>query len=216
MAYYVEQELARRKKAGKYKGGFAPVTHYFGYQGRCSHPSDFDCSLGSTYGFTAGVLIDNGLTGMATTAQQISGPVARWRVGGVPLLSLLRSQPKAGYARAALVVPSEEVDLNGEIYQKMKTVERSWRYVDHYSNPGPIQLFGYGKGELDISLQTLYEGRTRITEELRSLCRSITNDSMYIEHSHLLLAGLSALESARTVLNSLSNQSRLGASSLLQ
>ena len=69
IAYYVEQELSRRKKAGKYKGSFAPVTHYFGYQGRCSHPSIFDCELASTYGYGAGVLIENGLTAMCVTVQ---------------------------------------------------------------------------------------------------------------------------------------------------
>ena len=72
------------------------------------------------------------------TAQQASGPSEKWRVGGVPLLSMLRSQPKSGYKRSDLVVPSEEVDLNGETYQRMKGIERSWRYIDHYSNPGPI------------------------------------------------------------------------------
>jgi len=50
----------------------------------------------------------------------------------------MRSQPKSGFARADLVCQSEEVDLNGEIYQRMKAVERGWRYVDCYSNPGPI------------------------------------------------------------------------------
>jgi 6-phosphofructokinase 1 len=53
----VEEELAIRKKQGTYKGTFAPVTHFFGYQGRSGHPSKFDCSLGSTMGFTAAVLI---------------------------------------------------------------------------------------------------------------------------------------------------------------
>jgi 6-phosphofructokinase len=68
LAYLVEEELAKRKKNNNYKGTFAPVTHYFGYQGRCSHPSDFDCSLGSSYGFTAAVLIENGVTGSCVTA----------------------------------------------------------------------------------------------------------------------------------------------------
>jgi 6-phosphofructokinase len=138
ISYYVDQELNRRKKQGQYKGAFAPVTHYFGYQGRCSHPSLFDCSLASTYGYTAGVLIENNLTGLCVTAQQITGPAKKWRVGGVPLLSMVRSQPKSGFKRTDLVVASEEVDLNGEIYQRMKAVERGWRWVDHYSNPGPI------------------------------------------------------------------------------
>ena len=88
MAYFVDQELKKRKKNGTYKGSFAPVTHYFGYQGRCSHPSNFDCSLGSSYGFAAAVLAENNLTGYCVTAQQITNSPTEWRVGGVPLLAL--------------------------------------------------------------------------------------------------------------------------------
>jgi hypothetical protein len=62
------------------------------------------------------VLIENGLTGYSVTAMQITGNANKWRVGGVPLLAMVRSQPKSGYKRSDLVVPSEEVDLNGEAY----------------------------------------------------------------------------------------------------
>jgi pyrophosphate--fructose-6-phosphate 1-phosphotransferase len=124
LAYFVDLELKKRKQKGTYKGVFSPVTHYFGYQGRCSHPSLFDSQLGSTYGFAAGVLVENNLTGYSVTAQQLTNNTRDWRVGGVPLLSLLRSQPKSGFKRSDLVVPSEEVDLLGETYQRMKAVER--------------------------------------------------------------------------------------------
>mmetsp|Transcript_21842 Transcript_21842/g.16189 ORF Transcript_21842/g.16189 Transcript_21842/m.16189 type:complete len:330 (+) Transcript_21842:2604-3593(+) len=164
MAYLVENELARRKKEGKYKGSFAPVTHYFGYQGRCAFPSKFDCSLGSTYGFTAGVLVENGLTGVSVTAQDITAAPGKWRVGAIPLLALLRSQPKSGYRRADLVVPSEEVDLYGDTYQKMKAIERGWRLVDHYSNPGPIQFQGYGSDDVALTLKYMYNQRSHISE----------------------------------------------------
>ena len=103
------------------------MTHYFGYQGRCSHPSIFDCELASTYGYGAGVLIENGLTAMCVTVQQITQSSNKWRVGGVPLMSLVRSQPKSGFNRSDLVVDSEEVDLQGEIFQRMKAVVRDWR-----------------------------------------------------------------------------------------
>ena len=58
IAYLVDEELKKRKARQAYNGSFAPVTHYFGYQGRSAHPSLFDCSLGSTSGFTAAVLIE--------------------------------------------------------------------------------------------------------------------------------------------------------------
>ena len=72
IAYFVQKELERRKKAGTYNGTFAPVTHFFGYQGRSGHPSAFDCSLGSTCGFAAGVLIEHDLTGLAISVRQVT------------------------------------------------------------------------------------------------------------------------------------------------
>jgi hypothetical protein len=123
---------------------------------------------------------------------------------------MLRSQPKSGFKKAQLVVPSEEVDLNGEIYQTLKTVERSWRHVDHYSNPGPIQYYDFGNNDMNETLKTIYKDRTSITQDITGLCRAISNDVMFAEHSHLLLACLSSLESAKKVLNSLDERNRLG------
>ena len=68
----VNEELQKRKKKGLYKGSFAPVTHYFGYQGRSGHPSLFDCSLGSTCGFAAGAMVEAGLTGLAVAVRQVT------------------------------------------------------------------------------------------------------------------------------------------------
>lgn len=115
---------------------------------------------------------------MVTTAQQLIGPAKKWRIGGVPILSMVRSQPKSGFKRTDLVVPSEEVDLNGEIYQRMKAVERGWRDTDHYSNPGPIQYFDEGKDETDLTLQTIFKNRTKISEQIKALCHSIQNDCL--------------------------------------
>lgn len=69
IAYFVDLELKKRQKETGKKVTFSPVTHFFGYQGRGSMPSLFDCSLASTYGYTAGVLIQNNLTGVLTTAR---------------------------------------------------------------------------------------------------------------------------------------------------
>ena len=82
--------------------------------------------------------MENGLTAMSVTVQQITTTSNKWRVGGVPLMSLVRSQPKSGFNRSDLVVESQEVNINDEMYQRMKAVERGWRQIDHYSNPGPI------------------------------------------------------------------------------
>lgn len=119
------------------------------------------------------------------------------------MLSLVRSQPKSGFNRTDLVVASEEVDLNGEIYQRMKAVERGWRFIDHYSNPGPIQFFDHGKDSRDLTIDTTFEHKTKISEQIRALCHSIQNDCLFVEHEHLLIAALSSLQSAKSVINSM-------------
>ena len=109
VSFFVEQELKERKKAGTYTGSFAPVSHYFGYQGRSGHPSLFDYSLGSTSGFAAAVLVERGITGSAVSVRQCTQPVSQWRVGSVPILALLRSHPKQGFKRTDLIVRSEDL-----------------------------------------------------------------------------------------------------------
>ena len=106
VAHFVSEELARRKKVGSYNGSFAPVTHFFGYQGRAAHPSQFDCSLGSTLGYGAACLLDGGLTNLAVSVKDLTNKPSTWRVGGVPILSMMDSHPKSGYKRTDLVVPS--------------------------------------------------------------------------------------------------------------
>ncbi len=203
ISYFVEQELKKRKAAGTYGGAFAPVTHYFGYQGRCSLPSHFDCSLGSTYGFAAGALIDHGLTGMAVTATQLTGHPNAWRVGGAPLLAMVTSRPKEGYLRQHLAVQSEDVDLHSEVFQQLKSTERTWRIIDHYSNPGPIQFYDETKYSVVPTLRYKWAKNTRLVNDINALCASLQKDVMFIEHNHLLVAALSSLQSTESVINSM-------------
>lgn len=83
---------------------------------------------------------------------------------------MVRSQPKSGFKRSDLVVTSEEVDLNGEPYQKMKALERSWRLVDHYSNPGPIQFNDFGHDDVNMKLKSMYGFKTKISDKIKALC----------------------------------------------
>lgn len=71
----------------------------------------FDCSLGSTSGFASAVLIEHGLTGAAVSVRQCTQAPNKWRVGGVPILALVRSHPKSGFKRTDLVVRSEDLSL---------------------------------------------------------------------------------------------------------
>lgn len=137
LAHLVGIELEKRKKSGEYKSSFGPVCHYFGYQGRTAMPTTFDCSLGTAVGFGAGCLIEQRFSGHVVSIRNTTLPAENWRIGGVPILALLESAPKLGFGYRKLVVPANEVDLNGPIYQKFKQLQRYWEVVDHYSNPGP-------------------------------------------------------------------------------
>jgi pyrophosphate--fructose-6-phosphate 1-phosphotransferase len=112
LAHFCQVELAKRKSAGKYSGAFAAVTHFFGYQGRSALPTSFDCSLGSTCGFGAAVLIENGRNAMAVSVSELTLDPSQWRVGGVPLLALVQSsKTTTEFGRNNLQVPGEEVNL---------------------------------------------------------------------------------------------------------
>ena len=93
----------------------------------------------------------------------------------------------------------------------MKAVERSWRYVDFYSNPGPIQFFDHGKDERDLTIDATFKHKTHITNQIKALCHSIQNDCLFVEHQHLLIAALSSLQSAKSVINSMTQHQQLGA-----
>ena len=208
IAYFVDQELKKRKKAKQYNGSFAPVTHFFGYQGRSAHPSSFDCSLGSTCGFAAGVLLDSGVNGAAVAVKDVIKHPSQWRIGSVPILALLRSQPKVGYARQALSVPSQEVELTDVAYQYHKSKERNWKMEDKYCNPGPIQYTDLGHDSVSESLRHLFSNESDVTEQIKGLCNAIHNQTLFNDHEHLLIAALSALKAAKGVLDS-ANQNKI-------
>lgn len=136
------------------------MTHFFGYQGRAAHPSLFDCSLGSALGFGAACLLNGGLTCTAVSVKDLTKKANTWRIGGVPILALLDSEPKSGYERGELIVPSQEVKLTDIPYQKFKVAERNWKYTDHYCNPGPIQYKDLNCNSVSDTIETCYMAET--------------------------------------------------------
>lgn len=175
ISFFVDIELKERKAKGTYKGSFAPVSHYFGYQGRSGHPSMFDCSLGSTSGFAAAVLVEQGLTGMAVAVRQCTQPASQWRVGAVPIIALLRSHPKLGFKKTDLVVRSEDLSLESTQFQTLRNKLRTWKWEDHYVNPGPIQFYHDDQEDREIAqtLHLMFDRTDDLTEEIRGLCHSI-------------------------------------------
>ena len=88
-------------------------------------------------------------------------------------MSLVRSQPKSGFNRSDLVVESQEVNINDEMYQRMKAVERGWRQIDHYSNPGPIYFWDKGNEKRVLTLDSTFTNKTSISNQIKALCHSI-------------------------------------------
>jgi len=166
----------------------------------------FDCSLASTCGFAAAVLIEHGLTGHAVSVRQCTQPASQWRVGGVPIIALVQSHPKVGFKTTDLVVRSEPLSLTSVQFQTLKAKQHVWKWNDSYVNPGPIQFYHDKNEDRDIAktLHLMYDRTDDLTEEIRGLCNSIQNDTLFTEHKHLLLAALSSLKSAKLVMNSLS------------
>ena len=201
LADLVSQELKERKKLGTFKASFAPVCHFFGYQGRCSFPSEFDCSLGSSYGGTAVALIRGGVTGYLTTARGLSGPVSSWRLGGIPISSLVKLKAKSQYGRNVVVLPSAEVDLYSKAYLKAASESKTWDLQEHYSNPGPIQFFNDAKDSINLTLKINHEGYMKSLQEVNDLCTRILDLCRFGVHEDLLRTAVIGLTSVEEILN---------------
>lgn len=195
ISYFIEVELKKRQKEGKKKVPFSPVTHFFGYQGRGSLPSMFDCCLSSTYGYTAGVLIQNNLTGMCVTARGLASHPTDWKVGGVPFISMMAKKNKSSvYGRDKLIIQSGEVDLEGGVYQKAKVASKAWEFYDRFINPGPTQLFGYGKERVN---ETVYLGNKQYSHQvsiIKDLCNLIQRKCTFADDTGILKAAIASLK----------------------
>jgi hypothetical protein len=205
VAFMCSEELKKRKRAGTYSGSFGPVTHFFGYQGRSGHPSMFDCSLGSTMGYTAAALIQHKLTGLCVTVNNVTAPPSEWRCGGVPMIGLLKASQRNEYPRNYLNVWSDPVDLNARTFQEQQVQSKNWRLNDCYTNPGPIQFYldeADENNKIPMTLTQMFQDSDEMTEQIRGLCQSLKGDCIFTEHTHLLYAALSSLKSAKLVLNS--------------
>jgi len=144
---------------------------------------------------------------MAVSVRQCTQVASQWRVGGVPILALVKAHPKAGFKRSDLVVRSEDLSLTSVQFQTLKSKLRTWKMEDQYVNPGPIQFYHDKNEDNEIArtLHLMFDRTDDLTEEIRGLCHSIQNDCLFAEHTHLLHAALSSLKSAKLVINSLSH-----------
>jgi 6-phosphofructokinase 1 len=201
LAEEVGKELARRKRAGTYKGSYAPVCHFFGYQGRSSLPSLFDCSLAATYGCTATALIAGGYTGYMTTARGLTGEIAKWKVGAIPLTAMMKTKAHSNFGVNCAVVPSYEVNLSAKAYQTLAVNCKEWEMGDRYTNPGPIQFEGKLSRTLNLTLQYNYKNYLQLLDSISSTCSRIQSICRFGVQEDLLKTAVIGLSSVEGILS---------------
>jgi len=151
LATLMDVELEKRKKDGKYKGAWAPITHFFGYEGRCSLPSQFDCNYCYSLGYTAGALIEGGQTGLVASVTNLMKPVTSWSAGGVPLTIMMTIERRKGKDQP--VIKKELVELSGKPFKTLAAQREKWALDDDYRNPGSIQHYGPLADTVNFTLQ---------------------------------------------------------------
>ena len=136
----VGNKLAQWKKEGKYVGKFAAQHHFFGYEGRCAAPSNFDADYCYSLGFAAAALIANGKTGYMSSIRNLTAPAEEWIAGGVPITMMMNMERRHGEMKP--VIQKALVRLDGAPFLAFAAQREQWAKETCYTYPGPIQYFG--------------------------------------------------------------------------
>ncbi len=148
----IKKELAALKKAGKYTGKFAAITHFFGYEGRCGVPSTFDATYTYALGYNAAVLALNKCSGYLSSVRKLTRKAQDWEVGGVPLTMMMNIERRKGKEKP--VIKKALVELKGEPFKYLAKNRVVWAEQDLFIFPGPIQFFGPAE-VTDVTTYTL-------------------------------------------------------------
>ena len=136
----VAAKLDEWKKTGKYVGKFAPQHHFFGYEGRCAAPSNFDADYCYALGTSASYLIANGKTGYMAIVKNTTSTTDEWKAGGVPITMMMNMERRNGKMKP--VIRKALVELDGKPFQAFAAVRDTWAHETAYVYPGPIQYWG--------------------------------------------------------------------------
>ena len=136
----VANKLATWKAEGKYTGKFNPQHHFFGYEGRCAAPSNYDADYCYALGYNASQLIAAGKTGYMSSVRNTTAPAAEWVAGGIPITMMMNMERRHGEMKP--VIQKALVDLNGAPFKTFAANRELWAKETCYVYPGPIQYFG--------------------------------------------------------------------------
>ena len=136
----VGDKLAQWKKEGKYTGSFSALHHFFGYEGRCAAPSNFDADYCYALGTSAAQLIANGKTGYMAIVKNTTAGTDQWKAGGVPITMMMNMERRNGEMKP--VIRKALVELDGKPFKAFAAKRDEWAKNTCYIYPGPIQYWG--------------------------------------------------------------------------
>jgi len=136
----VEEKVKERKEAGRFSGKFSGLCHFFGYEGRCAYPSNFDADYSYSLGRTAFLLAANELSGYIVSVTNLAQPSDKWEAGGVPLTSMMNMETRKG--EQTPVIRKALVDLEDKPFQAFAGDRGTWQVQTRYRYPGAIQYYG--------------------------------------------------------------------------
>ena len=136
----VAKRLAEMAEAGEYSGKFNAQHHFFGYEGRCADPTNFDADYTYSLGYNAAMLINSGLTGYMSSVRNLTEKPENWVAGGIPITMMMNMERRKGEMKP--VIQKALVNLNGRPYLKFASMRETLALNTLYQYPGPIQYFG--------------------------------------------------------------------------
>ena len=148
----VKAKLEERRAAGTYNGKFSALHHFFGYEGRCAFPSNFDADYCYSLGYNAFMLIQYGYNGYLSKISNLSKPAEEWVAGGMPITKMMNMERRHGEDKP--VIRKALVELDGKPFQYFEAHRETWAVETAYTYPGAIQYYG-PSSVCDLTTRTL-------------------------------------------------------------
>lgn len=154
----ISTRLDELKEEGSFIGKFSAQSHFFGYEGRCAFPSNFDADYCYSLGYNAFALISFGMTGYLSSVRNLTESADKWIAGGVPLTMMMNMEKRHGEMKP--VIQKALVRLDGPVFKQLQDNREDWAMNDRYLFPGAIQYFGPSSVS-DITTVTLQLERSK-------------------------------------------------------
>jgi diphosphate-dependent phosphofructokinase len=136
----VTDKLAEMKSGGRFSGKFSTQSHFFGYEGRCAFPSNFDADYCYSLGYNAFLLIGRGFTGYMSSIRNLSEPADEWVAGGIPITMMMNLEQRHGAMKP--VIKKALVELDGRPFKSFAAHRDGWAVKTSYLYPGAVQYYG--------------------------------------------------------------------------